>query len=139
MGSDEQTFLDKQEMCTLEDIAKELRVPVSGSKEAVIRKIRALRKDVLQEHLGMSVEDASSHTKEEMCEILYKSIAKAAMEREEGDGQEMGKIDPKSGQEKSKSKGKGMCWNKGYWLSFMANIVKQISYIGVLRLIWSVL
>ena len=74
-----------------------------------------------------------------MYKILYESIAKAAMEQEEGDGQEMGEIDPKSGQEKSKSKGEGMCWNKGYWLSFMANIVKQISYLGVLRLIWSVL
>ena len=138
-GSDEQTFLDKQEMCTLEDIAKELGVPVSGSKKAVIRNIRELRRDVLQEHLGMSVKDASSHTKDQMYKILYESIAKAAMEQEEGDGQEMGEIDPKSGQEKSKSKGEGMCWNKGYWLSFMANIVKQISYLGVLRLIWSVL
>ena len=138
-GTDKRKFLDRQEMCTVEDIAKELRVPISGSKETVIGKIRALRKDVLQEHLGMSVEDASSHTKEEMYEILHESIAKAAMEREEGDGQEMGEIDPKSGQEKSKSKGEGMCWNKGYWLSFMANIVEQISYLGVLRLIWSVL
>ena len=38
-----------------------------------------------------------------MYNILYESIAKAAMEQEEGDGQEMGEIDPKSGQEKSKS------------------------------------
>merc|ERR1712086_770815 len=98
------TFLGKQEMCTLEDIAKELRVPISGSKEAVIRNIRVLRKDVLQEHLGMSVEDASSHTKDQMYKILYESIVKAAMEQEEVDGQEMGEIDPKSGQKKSKSK-----------------------------------
>ena len=51
-------------MCTVEDIGKELQVPILGSKETLIGKICALRKDVLQEHLGMSVQDASSHTKE---------------------------------------------------------------------------
>ena len=138
-GRDKRKFLDRQEMCTVEAIANELGVSISSSKHTLIGSIRAVRKDVIQENIEMSDKDASSCTKEEMYEILYERIAKAAMEQEEGDGQEMSEIDPKSGQKKGKSKGEGMCWNKGYWLSFMANIVEQISYLGVLRLIWSVL
>lgn len=29
-----------------------------------------------------------------------------------------------------------MCWNKGNWMTFMANISKQIAYLGQLHLIW---
>ena len=31
---------------------------------------------------------------------------------------------------------KSKCWKKGNWLSFTANIAKQIKYLGVLGLIW---
>ena len=35
-----------------------------------------------------------------------------------------------------KSKSENMCWNRGNWLSFMANIVAQIDYLGALHLLW---
>ena len=36
----------------------------------------------------------------------------------------------------TKPKVEKMCWNKGNWLSFMANIARQIDYLGPLHLIW---
>ena len=42
--------------------------------------------------------------------------------------------DPNS--QKKKSKSDDMCWNRGNWLSFMANIVAQIDYLGALHLLW---
>ena len=44
-----------------------------------------------------------------------------------------------SGSTNAKSKKEKMCWNKGNWLSFMANIARQIEYLGPLHLIWYVI
>ena len=46
--------------------------------------------------------------------------------------------DDTSGSTNAKSKKEKMCWNKGNWLSFMANIARQIEYLGPLHLIWYV-
>ena len=63
-----------------------------------------------------------------MYEFLYKQILEAESKAEEG---------RPAGQGVTKqNKSEKMCWNKGYWLSFMANIVEQVAYLGVLRLIW---
>jgi hypothetical protein len=37
---------------------------------------------------------------------------------------------------KASPKTEDMCWNRGNWLSFLANIAGQISYLGALTLIW---
>jgi len=43
-----------------------------------------------------------------------------------------------SGSTNVKSKKENMCWNKGNWLSFMANRARKIEYLGPLHLIWYV-
>ena len=73
----------------------------------------------------MSDEDASKLSKDDMYKVLYERIVNNAEEAE-------------SGQKKSNAQSEKMCWNCGYWLSFMAKITEQIEYLGVLRLIWLV-
>lgn len=41
-----------------------------------------------------------------------------------------------SGGATTQSKREPMCWNRGNWLSYMANISSQIDYLGPLGLIW---
>jgi len=41
-----------------------------------------------------------------------------------------------NGESSSNCNSEEMCWNKGNWLSFMANISAQIDYLGPLHLIW---
>ena len=66
--------------------------------------------------------------------ILEGSQTKVEEDNIEADNPLVPKNEPHSQNKKSKSE--NMCWNRGNWLSFMANIVTQIDYLGALHLLW---
>ena len=134
-GAANRRYLEKQDLDVLQVIAHELGVPMTGGKEKVISNIRKPNKGVIQRALEMSDQDAKTVTKEGMYEILYNRMLEEQERQYEG---EVGdnNVGTDSGVKKIKAKSEKMCWNSGYFLSFMANIVEQIEYMGVLRLIW---
>ena len=60
--------------------------------------------------------------------------AQVEEDNEEADNPLNSENEPNSQNKKFKSE--NMCWNRGNWLSFMANIVAQIDYLGALHLLW---
>ena len=68
---------------------------------------------------------------------LFKVILEGSQTKVEEDNNKAGNLlapenEPNSKNKESKSE--NMCWNRGNWLSFMANIVAQIDYLGALHL-----
>ena len=64
---------------------------------------------------------------------LFKFILEGS--QTEVEGNPLAPVNEPNSQNK-KSKSENMCWNRGNWLSFMANIVAQIDYLGALHLLW---
>jgi hypothetical protein len=66
--------------------------------------------------------------------LLQGSQTKVEEDDEEADNPIIPENEPNSQNKKSKSE--KMCWTGGNCLSFMANIVDQIEYLGALHLLW---
>ncbi len=75
--------------------------------------------------------------KPEMQKRVFEYILDKSIEDEETQTQgQTSTVGDNGDQEESNNNDKRMCWNKGNWLSFLANISAQMDYLGPLPWIW---
>ena len=108
----------------LVSIARALEKQTHGTENDLQRRINTVTQKQLREKLdAMQVKWRSTINKSVLQRLIFAKVRPS----QSGDAS-----DPPRRRKKAET----MCWNCGNWLSFMANIAKQIAYLGSLRLIW---
>ena len=115
-------FLDQQSLEALKAIARNLGLSTSGSSvKVMVGRIRKLTIRDIREKMQEPLPPQNT-PKDELIKLIYAGI----------DGVDISGTSATVTQQQSET----MCWNRGNWVSFMANISEQIEYLGPLHLIW---
>jgi len=117
-------FLSEIGREALVSIAHALGKQTHGTENDLRRRINYVTQKQLREKLdAMQVEWRSTMSKSDLQRLIFAEVRPS---------QSGNASDPPRRRKKAET----MCRNCGNWLSFMANIAKQIAYLGSLRLIW---
>jgi hypothetical protein len=141
LGMKPPKFTETQSAATLQKIAQKLEiggVSQSTDKKKLISKLKQLSVNTLKKRISkLSEQEREKATeltltgkekKEDLIRLVHNFFLVGENDQDGADEgpEEWNGID----------KAESMCWVRGNWLSFMANMVDQVSYLGQLHLIW---
>ena len=127
-------FISSMKMTQLESILREFDKDDDGGVKELKKRLREVSVVIAREKLqswGMNFAGSK--------DVLMKRILDHIIPPEDDSSESDGDGDNENGSQEpmaKRAKREKRCWNKGNWVSFLANISRQIVYLGVLALIW---
>ena len=144
-------FVNLQQKATLIGMLKALKLNHNGSIVQLRKNLQLATVKQITQKITVMNGNPSSRKKEDLFRCLRKIILPKAVDASTLTTVAVGASSAKPvilteevdvspdtvvEEEAASARSEKMCWNKGNWMTFMANISKQIAYLGQLHLIW---
>jgi hypothetical protein len=139
-------FMETLSEATLTRTAQKLDLNTEGGKPAILKRLtqklsvanyvekiqRLCRETTGVEWSDLGLAGKASLVKDDLVKIIYERFVKQHDSPDTPDEEYATEWNGPAGLDKAER----MCWARGNWVSFMANMIKQTSYLGQLGLIW---
>ena len=124
-------YVSTLNMADLSTFLGEFNLHDDDAKKELRKRVRQIVVATLKAKL-ISWNLSTVGTKEDLQKRVMGHLAPTTTDEDtaESDGED------NQGQQARRAKGEKRCWNKGNWVSFLANVSGQVKYLGPLTLIW---
>ena len=139
-GGRKKKFVDTLTFTQLREMLQEFSVDTDGlGRAALLKKLNQVKKDALMAKLSEWHKPILGD-KDTLYQRIaeYLNVTQREVQEEDDVNEDTTDGNNNNGQEEDgpTTKRENRCWNKGNWLSFLANISDQIEYLGPLQHIW---